>query len=259
MTSTNGSSDLTTKWVSNQLHNFTAGYQALGQVLIRTSLAQYHTAQTDTPNPLTCTDTDPDTAPPALGVHDIMSWLADNFLCHLLEVCHTVGHSVVSNTLCMISWCNLPRTTFILCQAVSRLSSVQAHELKPLFTLLLHLLALEDPYQLIRVEHVICTGESGLLNLVRKASSEDPKRAYQCVKFLTQLLRSNPTAKKHILEHITDWQWSVNWLRTAFETEAKSSSVSNESASTKGFQRTTSAQETLTDATALLNEFESSQ
>ena len=141
---------------------------------------------------------------------------------------------------------------------VSKLATVQSHELKPLFKLLLHLLTLEDPYQLLRVEHVI-TGDTGLLSLVRKASSEDPKRAYQCVKFLTQLLRGNPTARNHILEHITEWQWSVNWLKTAYDTEAKSSSVSNESASSKGFQRTTSAQETLSDATALLNEFESSQ
>ena len=48
-------------------------------------------------------------------------------------------------------------------------------------------------------------GETGLLSLVKRSSGEDPKRAYQCVKFLTQLLRSNPAAKAHILTHVTDW------------------------------------------------------
>ena len=258
--SNGGNGDHQPKWASSQLHNFISGYQTLGQIMSHTSLSQFHSTETNTPNPLASTNPEPDTPESSQGVHTIMSdtTMASNFLSHLLEVCHSVGHSSVSGALCLMSWCNQTLTTNLLSQLVSRLAGVQAHELKPLFTLLLHLLALEDPYQLLRVENVI-TGEYGLLNLVRRSSSEDPKRAYQCVKFLTQLLRSNPTAKEHILEHITDWQWSVNWLKTAFETEAKSSSVSNESASTKGFQRTTSAQETLSDATALLNEFESSQ
>ena len=248
------------KWTSSQLQNFVSGYQTLSEILSLTCLSQFYSSETITINPLLSPVAEPNPPEPAQGIHAILSdvHMATNFLSHVLQVCHAVGHSSVSSILCILSWCNQPFTTCLISQMVAKLATVESHSLKPLFTLLLHLLALEDPYQLMRVEHVI-TGESGLLSLVRESSSEDPKRAYQCVKFLTQLLRSNPAAKEHILNHITDWQWSVNWLKTAFETEAKSSSVSNESASTKGFQRTASAQKTLVDATALLNEFESSQ
>ena len=248
------------KWSSSQLHNFVSGYQALGEIMCNTCLFQFYSSDCSTANPLLSTISEPDKPEPTQGIHSLMSnvTMATNFLSHVLHVCHTVGHTSVSKIVCVMSWCNQSFTTCLISQMMSKLSSVESHALKSLFTLLLQLLALEDTYQLKRVEHVI-TGETGLLSLVRESSSEDPKRAYQCVKFLTQLLRSNPSAKEHIINHITDWQWSVNWLKTAFETEAKSSSVSNESASTKGFQRTASAQKTLVDATALLNEFESSQ
>eukprot|EP00116_Pleurobrachia_bachei_P002986 sb/3463248/ len=236
------------KWTSNQLSNFSGGYYTLGLVLAQTDLGVYQD-HTGSPHPLcnvtsTYQSTYNFTNPSAL-------------LSHLVLVCHSVSQLSVANTLYLLSWRNKETSLSLISYLMTSISTVQGHELKPLFTLLLSLLQLEDTHQIARLERVI-GGEPGLFGIVKTSSETGPKRAYQCVKFFTQLLRTNPSAKDHITTHIPEWQWSVNWLRTAFETGAKSSSSSNESATVKGFQRTTSAQETLTDATALLNEIENS-
>ena len=258
----NGDSQL--KWTAGQLTNFTAGYQTLQGILQYTSLAHFNTVETASSNPYLKTDVPCDSNPEVVseGIRQIMtgSNLGHNLVMHLLFVVHSLPScsSAISNIVCMLCWCNQGITTITMSNIINKLTTVQAHELKPIFTLLLQLLALDDPYRLLRVEHVI-DGNNSLLGLVKSCSTSDPKRAYQCVKFLTQLLRSNPIAKEHILRHVTDWEWSVNWLKSAYETEAQASTLSNDLASCKGFQRTTSAQETLSNATALLNEFESSQ
>jgi len=250
--------DAPPKWA--HLNSFSAGYQALAQILLHTSFTSYQSTECNKPNPVYKGDVEalePHAQCP--GISYLMGEGTTITLVHLIQASH-VTLVPVSNILCHMSWCNQAVSTCTINLLLSQLSTIPDHQLKPLFTILVTLLGLEDPYQLMRVEHIVAGEYSGgLLNLVKSCSANEPKRAYQCIKFLTQLLRSNAAAKEHINDHITAWQWSVNWLKNVSDMQASLSTTSNESSTSKGFQRTSSAQETLSDATALLNEFEASQ
>ncbi len=133
----------------------------------------------------------------------------------------------------------------------------------------------------------------GLLQLVKDNQSSDSLRSYQCIKILVNASNKSSSVKEYLLLDPDRWQWSVNWLKNRMSGEdsswaahaaaggsggggegsgatagATSSTVatgrtygggsywgSNEDSSTRTFQRTTSAQVTLDEARAILEEF----
>ncbi|PIK60877.1 hypothetical protein BSL78_02193 [Apostichopus japonicus] len=90
--------------------------------------------------------------------------------------------------------------------------------------------------------------------IIKKSTTTDSTRCYQCIKFLVLLANKCPTAKDYLMSIAPKWQWSVQWLKEKMSDHCWSSSTnqSNESTQGKSFQRTMSAQDTLEEATALL-------
>lgn len=126
---------------------------------------------------------------------------------------------------------------------------------------------LEDSLQFERLQSVIDgfsdkdgSSVEGMLALIRSQQSSDSRRAYQLMKFLVSLANRLPVAKDYLLQSPAKWQWSVQWLKQKIEQSYWSphADLSNEDSNTRIFQRTTSAQVTLEEATALLTEFEGS-
>ena len=89
-------------------------------------------------------------------------------------------------------------------------------------------------------------------------NTADSRRAYQCIKFLVQLANKCPQAKDYLLQNSSRWQWAVQWLKRKMNEHywAPHTSSSNEYSSSRTFQRTSSAADTLAEATALLTELE---
>ncbi|XP_077980970.1 ubiquitin carboxyl-terminal hydrolase 24-like [Glandiceps talaboti] len=168
----------------------------------------------------------------------------------------------IEDVLLYCSFCNESFSVAVLMMIKNQISVVPANELKSVLELLLELLLLEDPLQLTRLKWTIDgTNNDGLLSIIRSSNINDSRRAYQCIKFLVNLANRCPVAKEHLMATSSRWQWAVNWLKKKM-TEyywSPHSSVSNESSSSKTFQRTVSAQDTLAEATALLTELESQE
>ena len=103
---------------------------------------------------------------------------------------------------------------------------------------------------------------SGVLFLfvavIKSSNTADSRRAYQCIKFLVQLANKCPQAKDYLLQNTSRWQWAVQWLKRKMNEHywAPHTSSSNEYSSSRTFQRTSSAADTLAEATALLTELE---
>ena len=94
--------------------------------------------------------------------------------------------------------------------------------------------------------------------VIKSSNTADSRRAYQCIKFLVQLANKCPQAKDFLLQNSSRWQWAVQWLKRKMSEHywAPHTSTSNEYSSSRTFQRTSSAADTLAEATALLTELE---
>eukprot|EP00057_Strongylocentrotus_purpuratus_P016370 XP_011670844.1 PREDICTED: ubiquitin carboxyl-terminal hydrolase 24-like [Strongylocentrotus purpuratus] len=155
------------------------------------------------------------------------------------------------------SFCNEGFTFNVMMIIHSQVSSAPANELKAIFVLLLELLLLDDPLQLIRLKLAMEGNESnGLFSIIRNCTGNDSRRSYQCIKFLVHLSNKSPAAKEYLTSVSQKWHWAVNWLKKKMTEHYwnPQSSISNESSTSKGFQRTMSAQDTLAEATALLTD-----
>ncbi|KFM65448.1 Ubiquitin carboxyl-terminal hydrolase 24, partial [Stegodyphus mimosarum] len=165
-------------------------------------------------------------------------------------------------------FCNETFSASAICQIMLQYASVPSNELKNLSFLLLEILALEDPLQFKRVQLVMdgvydefLPSYQGMLAIIRANEPNDSRRSYQGVKFLVSLSLKCPLVKDYLLQTPNKWQWAVNWLRKMMSEHSywtpSNVSVSNEDSNTKTFQRTVSAQDTLAEATALLDGLES--
>lgn len=94
--------------------------------------------------------------------------------------------------------------------------------------------------------------------VIKTSNTTDSRRAYQCIKFLVQLANKCPQAKDYLLQNSSRWQWAVQWLKRKMNEHywAPHTTTSNEYSSSRTFQRTSSAADTLAEATALLTELE---
>ena len=99
---------------------------------------------------------------------------------------------------------------------------------------------------------------SFFIAVIKTSNTADSRRAYQCIKFLVQLANKCPQAKDYLLQNSSRWQWAVQWLKRKMNEHywAPHTSSSNEYSSSRTFQRTSSAADTLAEATALLTELE---
>lgn len=138
------------------------------------------------------------------------------------------------------------------------LATVSANDMRNLFDALLDILMVEDPLQLLRIKYVADEQGEGVLAVIKTSNTTDSRRAYQCIKFLVQLANKCPQAKDYLLQNSSRWQWAVQWLKRKMNEHywAPHTTTSNEYSSSRTFQRTSSAADTLAEATALLTELE---
>ncbi|CAL1268833.1 unnamed protein product [Larinioides sclopetarius] len=195
---------------------------------------------------------------------------APRYLQEIVSACREVSGSisVFTDMLVQCCFCNEDFSVSIIRQIMLQYSSVPSNELKNLSYLLLEILVLEDSLQFKRVLIVIdgISGENepsfdGMLAIIRANEANDSRRSYQGVKFLVSLSIKCPLVKDYLLQTPNKWQWAVNWLKKMMSEHnywtPSNVSVSNEDSNTKTFQRTVSAQDTLAEATALLDGLES--
>ncbi|KAF8763443.1 Ubiquitin carboxyl-terminal hydrolase 24 like protein [Argiope bruennichi] len=195
---------------------------------------------------------------------------APRYLQEIVSACREVSGSisVFTDMLVQCCFCNEDFSVSIIRQIMLQYSSVPSNELKNLSYLLLEILVLEDTLQFKRVLIVIdgISSENepsfdGMLAIIRANETNDSRRSYQGVKFLVSLSIKCLLVKDYLLQTPNKWQWAVNWLKKMMSEHnywtPSNVSVSNEDSNTKTFQRTVSAQDTLAEATALLDGLES--
>lgn len=161
-------------------------------------------------------------------------------------------------------------TKALLTAVMTEYSKPPSNILKELSSLIMEILSVSDSLQPSRTTAILegfVNGGSenvmGLLDMVGVNKDCDSRRAYQCIKLVVALSARCPVARDHLTRTQARWQWSVEWLREKMDDHSATLSaamgLSNEDSNTKNFQRTTSAQLTLEEATALLSEMESSE
>lgn len=171
-------------------------------------------------------------------------------------ICDVMGTSQqITNMFVHCSWCNEHFSMKVLQHIKILLATV---DMKNLVGALLVLLMVEDPLQLLRIKCIADEQGDGVLAVIKSSNSTDSRRAYQCIKFLVQLANKCPQAKDYLLQNSSRWQWAVQWLKRKMNEHywAPHTSSSNEHSNSRTFQRTSSAADTLAEATALLTELE---
>jgi hypothetical protein len=154
-----------------------------------------------------------------------------------------------------LAWNNTACSTVVMRHLVGALAV--EFDLKTIFTALLALLRMEDRLQQARLRMLI-HGEhdDGLLSFIGRDQVNNPKRAYQYFKFVVELLNHCPAAER-FLKADRSWAWVVDWLESQLAMGANAlwpinSRLSNETATSRVFQRTISAQDTLQQARRFL-------
>ncbi|XP_069185948.1 ubiquitin carboxyl-terminal hydrolase 24 isoform X1 [Procambarus clarkii] len=161
-------------------------------------------------------------------------------------------------------------TSALLTAVMTEYAKPPSNMLKNLSQLLIEILNVSDSLQSSRTIAVLEGFQSsdeenimGLLDMIGTNKDYDSRRAYQCIKLVVTLSARCPLARDHLTRTQTRWQWAVEWLRGKMDDHSATLSavtgMSNEDSNTKNFQRTTSAQLTLEEATALLSELESTE
>eukprot|EP00731_Ephydatia_muelleri_P019119 Em0011g1159a len=188
-----------------------------------------------------------------------------------LRECDSQAVEAIAGTFCYCCWNNQSISACVVQDLQNQIHELPPNELKPYFKVLTDILVMKDLLQQKRISFAITGGKYqpniAIFSTMRASSGTgtalgaigEPKRAYQVVKFLVGLANKTKPARDYLLEHCSEWQWAVPWLRKKLQSAEYSwpyPSLSNESSSTRTFQRTVSAQDTLEEANALLNELE---
>jgi ubiquitin carboxyl-terminal hydrolase 9/24 len=204
--------------------------------------------------------------------------LSNRYLKELVYAFEQINHNSLTKTLEMIlscCYCNELFSSNMIHQILLHINNSSSNEIKQALSLLYNIILIEDQLQLTRFRLAIDgyrdnnTFFNGLLSIIRQNQSSDAKKSYQCVKFIVTLANKCQTCKDYLLKTASNWEWSVNWLKTKMSDSASSSISSNynvswsnskfqsnEDSEIRTFQRTKSAQRTLDDATALLRSTE---
>ncbi|KAJ8306242.1 hypothetical protein KUTeg_016787 [Tegillarca granosa] len=260
------------RWSSIQSREFSNLHSTLATLILNCDVSQYRTDE-----PGDYPERKPKTVIPLKFLKmssDMENYVygadSDRYIREVVHAVREVGGSQLffCDMLVYCSFCNKKFSTTVLKQVIHQYMTAPSNELKPIFSLLMELLLLEDPVQLYRIQLVIDghmdergNQYEGLLAVVRLNHVQDSRRSYSCIKFLVNLANKCPTAKDYLMQTPSKWQWAVNWLKKKMSEywPSTTTTVSNEDSNRKSFQRTVSAQSTLEDAKALLTELEAQE
>ncbi|XP_022101626.1 ubiquitin carboxyl-terminal hydrolase 24-like isoform X2 [Acanthaster planci] len=251
----------TRRWTSLQTHEFTYLHTMLAVMVLYCDVSKFRTIDQGDFPPRQRTLIIPTSKPLAMP-SDMQQILAGTEGIKYIREVILMFREVPAATTALLDmllhccYCNETFTLSVMMMIHGQVSAAPTNELKHILILLLELLMMEDPLQGKRLKLAV-EGHSnnGLLEIIRKCTSTDSRRSYQCIKFLVHLSNKCPMAKEYLMTISVRWQWAVNWLKKKMsEHYWTPQNVSNESSTGRSFQRTMSAQDTLAEATALLDE-----
>jgi ubiquitin carboxyl-terminal hydrolase 9/24 len=185
-----------------------------------------------------------------------------------LREADSLACDAISATLCYCCYDNEALSAISLDELTCQVSTHTSNELKQSYKVLMDIMLIRDPFQTKRIKYTIegskVKPDHGIFNVMDDNRNKDSRRTYQAVKFIIHLANRSPDAGQLISKHYDRWQWSVEWLKKKIRENYSSPSqtstiVSNETSSSRTFQRTVSAQNTLEEATVLLSEIESQE
>ncbi|XP_063694133.1 probable ubiquitin carboxyl-terminal hydrolase FAF-Y [Bolinopsis microptera] len=121
-----------------------------------------------------------------------------------------------------VSWENAKASKVVLSELLYYISSVHSSDMKPYLVFLLHILLIQDSWQRKRIQLVLKGGpeRDTLLDIIQRSKSHHQKRAYQCMKCLTNLLSASTLAAEIFFEDADNkfrWEGAVNWLGVQLE------------------------------------------
>ena len=121
-----------------------------------------------------------------------------------------------------ICWENARASKTVLLELLYYISSIHSSGMKPYLLYLLHILLIQDSWQRKRIQLVLKGGpdRDTLLDIVQRSKSHHQKRAYQCMKCLTNLLTTSPLANEVFFEDPDNefrWESAVTWLGSQLE------------------------------------------
>ncbi|KAL5247027.1 hypothetical protein ACHWQZ_G019033 [Mnemiopsis leidyi] len=121
-----------------------------------------------------------------------------------------------------VTWENAKASKVVLSELLYYISSVHSSDMKPYLVFLLHILLIQDSWQRKRIQLVLKGGpeRDTLLDIIQRSKSHHQKRAYQCMKCLTNLLSASSLAAEIFFEDPDNkfrWEGAVNWLGVQLE------------------------------------------
>lgn len=250
------------RWSSIQAQEFTHLYSVLATMVCSCDVSTQFTVEPTALQPMFLNSAHADSLiPMPPQMEDAIFGVANDTYIREMStaICDVMGTSQqIANMFIHCSWCNEHFSVKVLQHIRVLLATVSANDMKYLFGALLDLLMVDDPLQLLRIKCVADEQGDGVLAVIKSSNTADSRRAYQCIKFLVQLANKCPQAKDFLLQNSSRWQWAVQWLKRKMSEHywAPHTSTSNEYSSSRTFQRTSSAADTLAEATALLTELE---
>ncbi|XP_022644946.1 probable ubiquitin carboxyl-terminal hydrolase FAF-X isoform X2 [Varroa jacobsoni] len=185
----------------------------------------------------------------------------NSFIKKLLEDAN--GMDEVVDLVKYLCWENQEMSRNVLTELLWCIAYVCTYEVRPYLDILLHILTIQDSWQMIRINMILKgmrPDREALFDIIERAKSHYQKRAYQCVKFLVELLTRVPEAFEDP-ETRQRLQAAVEWTRTELDRkhypgsgqqQPPWSQVSNETSNGYFLERSASAVEMVSRAGQLL-------
>lgn len=197
--------------------------------------------------------------------HGVFGVVGTRLLQELLTAVREISSScaTISDLICHCAYNNPAYSEKAIEAILSDVQSVPGNELVSLLTLLGNLLSVEDMLHLSRLSLAVEKSPNALLSIVKNTAKQDEPKCYQCIKMLVQLSNRSSANKDYLVSISSQWSFAVSWLNGKMKAFSSYSSTmttkfsgirSNETS--KFFQRTMSAQNTLEEVTRLLGDKE---
>ncbi|CAK8688756.1 unnamed protein product [Clavelina lepadiformis] len=248
------------RWSSAQSREFLSLHSAIAHVILHTDLSKFQSAtdkngEYPPPIPRTVTINNKIDLSPSVELA-LSGSVAKRYLRELLFAAREISTSIALVNDVILHCChnNADFSSLVIELLSNEIVSVASNELKPLLTILVELLSVPDSLHRTRLKDALERPTKGFVDVIKETQRSDEAKSYQCVKALVQLAsRSEPT-RQYLLEISSSWSCSVTWLKKKMSEHSwtSQSTRSNDSTTSKYFQRTMSAQHTLDEATALL-------
>lgn len=192
-----------------------------------------------------------------------------NYVKKLLEESNASEDTL--NLIKFLSWECMSFSLIALSEVLFQISYAYTYELRPFLDILLHVLFLNDSWQLQRLKFAfkgVSDDREGLFDTINRSKSHSHKRGYQCIKAIVQLTQSCDLAHNMLVQEEDlkqKWKEAIRWLGDELDRRAPSAynynnwsppTQSNETSNGYFLERSHSARFTYAKARELFDESE---